>query len=288
MSWVRLDDQFANHAKIMSVGSDAFRLHVTAMCWSASQLTDGAVPAAAVRQLGWFCDDLKQATSELVAAGLWEVAGAGWLIHDYLEYNPSKEQVLKERAEAKERMQNKRKSSVEVRPNISRTSDNVQVPPSPSPSPSPDSEYVTSTEKDRVGVSATPPPAKKPRTVEPGSQPDMFGAIVEACQVDGKLKQGQIAKQSKALLEAGYTPAQVRAFPVWWQSHDWRGQRGNVPTLAQLAELIKQSTAQTNGSDPAKKREPEPGRATWMTGTIDGSALFDAMDAADAAKEKHA
>ena len=32
--------------------------------------------------------------------------------------------------------------------------------------------------------------------------------------------------------------------------------------------------------------ETEPGRATWMTGTIDGSALFDAMDAADAAKER--
>jgi hypothetical protein len=79
----------------------------------------------------------------------------------------------------------------------------------------------------------------------------MFGAIADTCQLDTKLKAGQIAKQSKALLEAGYTPAQVRAFPVWWQSHDWRGQRGNVPTLAQLAELIKQSTM-PNGRDPVK------------------------------------
>jgi hypothetical protein len=254
MSWVRLDDQFANHAKIMSVSSDAFRLHVTAMCWSASQLTDGAVPVAATRQLGWFCTDLKQATAELVLAELWEMApGGGWLIHDYLEYNPSKEQVLKERAEAKERMQNKRKSSAEVRPNISRTSDNVQVPPSPSPSPSPDSKYVTSTDNERVGVSATPPPKKAPRTVEPGGQSDMFGAIVEACQVDGKLKQSQIGKQSKLLLEAGYTPEQVRAFPEWWKSHDWRGQRGEVPTMPQLAEKIKQSVG-TNGSDPSKAK----------------------------------
>ena len=138
MSWVRLDDQFPNHAKIMSVGSDAFRLHVTAMCWSATQLTDGAIPVVATRQLGWFCADLKQATAELVVAGLWEMApGGGWLIHDYLDYNPSKEQVLKERTDAKERMRNKRGSSSEVRPNISRTSDDVQLPPSPSPSPSP-------------------------------------------------------------------------------------------------------------------------------------------------------
>jgi hypothetical protein len=79
----------------------------------------------------------------------------------------------------------------------------------------------------------------------------MFGAIADTCQLDAKLKTGQIAKQSKALLEAGYTPAQVRAFPAWWQTHDWRGQRGIVPTLAQLAELIKQSTM-PNGRDPVK------------------------------------
>ena len=150
---------------------------------------------------------------------------------------------------------------------------------------------VTVTETETVTETVVPAPmatpSKPPRTVTPGSQSDMFGAIADTCQLDAKLKAGQIAKQSKALLEAGYTPAQVRAFPVWWQLHDWRGQRGNVPTLAQLSEKIMQST-QTNGKDPAKKREPEPGRATWMTGTIDGSALFDAMDAADAAKEQHA
>jgi hypothetical protein len=98
-------------------------------------------------------------------------------------------------------------------------------------------------------------PAKPARVVTPGSQQDMFGAIADTCQLDAKLKTGQIAKQAKALLEAGYTPAQVRAFPAWWQSHDWRGQRGNVPTLAQLAELIKQSTTNKNGTDPGKKRE---------------------------------
>jgi len=114
-------------------------------------------------------------------------------------------------------------------------------------------------DKDHVEMEVIPPAAQPPtkpaRVVTPGSQQDMFGAVAETCQLDAKLKTGQIAKQAKALLEAGYTPAQVRAFPAWWQSHDWRGQRGNVPTLAQLAELIKQSTTNTNGTDPGKKRE---------------------------------
>jgi hypothetical protein len=113
--------------------------------------------------------------------------------------------------------------------------------------------------QDHVEVEVSPPaalpPPKPPRVVtNPSDQQDMFGAIADACQLDAKLKQGQIAKQSKALLEAGYTPAQVRAFPAWWTAKDWRGQKGNVPTLAQLAELIKQSTT-SNGTDPAKKRE---------------------------------
>lgn len=81
---------------------------------------------------------------------------------------------------------------------------------------------------------------------------------METCQLDAKLKQGQIAKASKSLLEAGYTPEQVRAFAGWWQVHDWRGQRGNVPTLAQLAELIKQSTIPTNGTDPVNVK-----RGAW-------------------------
>jgi hypothetical protein len=152
MSWVRLDDQFPNHAKIMSVGSDAFRLHVTAMCWSATQLTDGAVPTTATRQLGWFCADLKQATAELETAGLWDAAPGGWTIHDYLDYNPSREQVLKERTDAKERMRNKRGSSVEVRPNISRTSGDVQRPPSPSPSPSPSLQRDEGLARPQAGV----------------------------------------------------------------------------------------------------------------------------------------
>ncbi len=135
-----------------------------------------------------------------------------------------------------------------------------------------DTEEKRQEQEEEVSPTAAPP--KPPRTVTPGSQSDMFGAITETCQLDAKLKAGQIAKQSKALLEAGYTPAQVRAFPVWWQLHDWRGQRGNVPTLAQLAELIKQSTTQTNGSDPVKVQ-----RGAWSQADRQSEEYKRKMDA---------
>ena len=69
----------------------------------------------------------------------------------------------------------------------------------------------------------------------------MFGAIAQVCQLDSKLKRGQIAKNAKNLLAAGYTPEQVLIFPVWWTANDWRGKRGDVPTIGQLLEKIKQS-----------------------------------------------
>ena len=136
-----------------------------------------------------------------------------------------------------------------------------------------DTEEKRQEQEEEVSPTAAPP--KPPRTVTPGSQSDMFGAIADTCQLDAKLKAGQIAKQSKALLEAGYTPAQVRAFPVWWQMHDWRGQRGNVPTLAQLAELIKQSTTQANGSDPVKV----PQRGAWNNADRQSEEYKRKMDA---------
>lgn len=41
MSWVRLDDGFADHPKIAALDDRAFRIHIWALCYSARHLTDG-------------------------------------------------------------------------------------------------------------------------------------------------------------------------------------------------------------------------------------------------------
>lgn len=138
---------------------------------------------------------------------------------------------------------------------VTETVTETEVAPSgAAPAPDPVPEPVVEPEP------APEPKPKKPRAVPEGGQSDMFGAIAEACQLDAKIKAGHIARTAKALLGAGYTPAQVRAFPVWWQVHDWRGQRGDVPTLAQLTEKIKQST---NGAAPPLP--PRNGNGNWQT-----------------------
>ena len=96
MSWVRLDDSFFSHPKIVTAGTEAVGLYVIALTYSSHHLTDGHVPAAWVRQAaGAKATKLADA---LVEQGLWTENGAGWVIHDYLDYNPSRQKVLEKRA----------------------------------------------------------------------------------------------------------------------------------------------------------------------------------------------
>lgn len=78
---------------------------------------------------------------------------------------------------------------------------------------------------------------------------EIFGALTEVCVLDGKLKATQIGRTAKQLADAGYTAQQVVHFGQWWRVNDWRGKKGNPPTLPQVVELIKQSTVhQMNGN----------------------------------------
>ena len=90
MSWVKLDDGFADHPKVLAVSGDAVLLHL-----ALSQLTRFSKPKAA------------KLAAKLVEVGLWERNGAGYAIHDYLEYNPSKKSLDEKRKAARERMAKK-------------------------------------------------------------------------------------------------------------------------------------------------------------------------------------
>lgn len=103
MSWVKLDDKFYSHPKVASIENkmlEAVGLHTLALSWSAAQLTDGFIPRPqAARLAGGNVDDL---ISALLQAGLWDNSERGYQIHDYLDYNPSREQVLAQREAQKE------------------------------------------------------------------------------------------------------------------------------------------------------------------------------------------
>jgi hypothetical protein len=112
MPWARLDDMLPVHPKIRALSDSAFRLYISAICWSSLHRTDGRVPADQLR----FVSDVRRSqvcANQLVQAGLWETADGGWRIHDYLEYQPSAEQVTRER-ELKRRRQERWRASVDA------------------------------------------------------------------------------------------------------------------------------------------------------------------------------
>jgi len=120
MPWVRLDDQFADHPKVVQAGPLAGWLHICALTYCARYLTDGFIPQAIVPRLADFTGigivdvngghaafghdvTVQELVDRLVDVGLWDVVDGGYMIHDYLDYNPSKEEVMAERDIARRR-----------------------------------------------------------------------------------------------------------------------------------------------------------------------------------------
>lgn len=122
MPWVKLDDHFPDHPKIAAAGPLAMAWHVAAICYCARYLTDGFIPTRAARSLldltgcaevdGYTGDDVEPDTliARLVRSGAWHEVEGGYEVHDYLVYNPSREQVEAERKKAADRMAKGRRS----------------------------------------------------------------------------------------------------------------------------------------------------------------------------------
>lgn len=124
MVWAKLDDEILDNEKITRAGVLGFALHVAAITWCSRKLTDGFVPYARVRlllDLSELDDEYLEATASpvgthdsfrdgafnvgpvqaeqiakrLVRVGLWreDADRGGYWIHDFLDYNPSKEEA---------------------------------------------------------------------------------------------------------------------------------------------------------------------------------------------------
>jgi hypothetical protein len=98
MPWVRLDDRMPSHRKVALLSDRAFRLYISALCWSSENLTEGRILAKELPLVAGRIRGPKTAAAELETAGLWDPAdGDGWQIHDFLEYNPDRAKVKAER-----------------------------------------------------------------------------------------------------------------------------------------------------------------------------------------------
>lgn len=110
MSWVRIHDDAMTHPKLTDLPDKAFRLWVWGLSYCQRHLTDGAIPRSTLPAR------LKAAADRLIEARLWEPSEKGFHVHDYCDWNDSKDTVTKKRMEARERIGNARaRSSQNVR-----------------------------------------------------------------------------------------------------------------------------------------------------------------------------
>jgi len=103
MPWFKIDDQFHSHPKVEAAGNAAVGLFVRCGSWSANHLTDGHIPPTVARRFGRPGD-----ITHLLASGLGIENGSGFMIPDYLDYNPSAKQVRLDRDTARQRMARRR------------------------------------------------------------------------------------------------------------------------------------------------------------------------------------
>ena len=146
MSWIKLDDQFADHPKVIAAGPLASWMYVCGLTYAGRYLTDGFIPAGQVRKLA-DVDNATELAARLVEVGLWEPTEDGYLIHDYHDYNPRADKVRAERAanakrQAEWRDRNRQPDgsfpSDETASNaVSSDVTCAPLTPAPSPSPSP-------------------------------------------------------------------------------------------------------------------------------------------------------
>jgi hypothetical protein len=112
MTWVKLADNWNRHRKMVRLSRDARLLWVDGITYSCEQLTDGFIPDEALPLITTGLSGLRKnnVIRELSSVGLWErveagsepspgqvAAESGWSLHDFLDWNPSRTEVLTRR-----------------------------------------------------------------------------------------------------------------------------------------------------------------------------------------------
>ncbi len=291
MAWVKLDDDFFSNPKVMRAGRDARDLYLAALCFCNRGLTDGHIPQEALRRLAADADidNVREAAERLIAVGLWDACDGGYQIHDYLEYQPSRERVnatREVRAEAGSRggkqraaneQANAKQIATETQANSQKfASESFKQNPTPSRSrPVPVSQPVNDQKENddsaraaRVVESLPLAETDLPENVTtlptaPRSEPyvawagycEAAGLDISAAPEDAKSRGCGLVKK---LLEAGHTADEIAACTGYLRSQSWRTSVVSLKTLSQEIgpwkmlgkPAVEKARASPNGKPP--------------------------------------
>ena len=201
MTWIRIDDNFPDHPKIIGLSNHAFRTHIQGLCYCGRFLTDGFIPFAAINSM--ITEPENKPTDELESAGLWIRDNKGFHILNYQEYQSTKAEVEVIKARNRERTQKwreKHKGDNNVTSNQQKSNSKVTGPPTPTPTPTPivvtKENYIYQQLAHRLATQIEANGSKFPSitkqwindirlTIEiDGRTPEQVGYIIDWCQND--------------------------------------------------------------------------------------------------------
>ena len=108
MTWVKLDTGFFHDPKVLRLSHSARLLYLAGLCHSGDHLTDGLLEAATIPLLHFQAGTTDSAIDELTAAELWTHEPEGFRVANFLAHQTSRETVLRQREEGKERARRSR------------------------------------------------------------------------------------------------------------------------------------------------------------------------------------
>lgn len=85
--YIQLHDAYPEHPKTAARSAEAFRAHISAICYAHRRQTDGFVPLAVAQAFG------RKGLRELVQAGMLLEVEGGYQVHDYDQWNETREEI---------------------------------------------------------------------------------------------------------------------------------------------------------------------------------------------------
>jgi hypothetical protein len=100
VSWFKVDDGFHSHPKVLALPLDAIGLWTKcgAYCAQYAKLEGFVSLEVATALSGLGASKTKTLGDRLVKAGLWDVVDGGWRYHDWIDFNPTAEEVEQRRS----------------------------------------------------------------------------------------------------------------------------------------------------------------------------------------------
>lgn len=286
MAWVKVDDHFPEHPKVLDVGPLAEALWLRALCYANRYRTDGVIPAGFVRRMPDL--DGSAEAERLVSAGLWDQSETGYIIHDYLEHQQSSgqiEAISAVRAEAGRRGGLRRSEVMEANNKQVATPLLQEVASKPQANDKQKENKKENKKENGDLTTAVEPPLKR-EAVPPSSAPyrlfqvlcDETGDDEAAATAAYKKQQTGIAKQ---LLSNGVTETEVAGCVRYLKSQTWRTTGIDLRTVAseigkwQLAGKPDQARASpgVNGRPSQLDHNAEFLRRVGATPAIDQDAI---------------